>query len=140
MPIVRSISGLRATLSDGLSEELIYKYTSSFSKILHEGPIVVGRDGRQSGQWIEDLVWNAFKQSGREVRLLGIVPTPTVQLMVEHSDAVGGIVITASHNPSEWNGLKFIDNKGIFLNEEWNRKLWNEVDTFLSIDSFPKSN
>ena len=140
MPVVRSISGLRATLLDGLSEELIYKYTASFSKILPLGPIVVGRDGRQSGLWIEDLIWNTLIQSDRDIRLLGIVPTPTVQLMVEHSDAVGGIVITASHNPSEWNGLKFIDNKGIFLNEEWNRKLWNEVDSFSSIDSFPKSN
>ena len=140
MPIVHSISGLRATQNDGLSPELINKYISAFSKILPNGPVVVGRDGRQSGKWIEDIVLNTFTNSGREVRLLNVVPTPTVQLMVEHSDAIGGIVITASHNPSEWNGLKFIGGNGVFLDEQWNRKLWNEVDLISSYDALSKTN
>ncbi|MBI5324426.1 MAG: phosphoglucosamine mutase [Ignavibacteriae bacterium] len=135
MPVIRSISGLRATLNDGLDEELIYKYTYAFSKILHPGAIVIGRDGRPSGLWIENIVRKTLQEAGREVHLLGVVPTPTVQLMVEHSDATGGIIITASHNPSEWNGLKFIDDSGVFLNSEWNRILWDEVDSIKTINS-----
>jgi phosphomannomutase len=103
MPIIRSISGLRATLSDFLTPEVISKYVLSFSYLLPEGPIVVGRDGRPSGQWIEQVIVGSLISAGREVFILGTAPTPTVQLMTELSEAVGGIAITASHNPKEWN-------------------------------------
>jgi len=129
MPFIRSISGLRATLGDALTPATVATYAAAFAAMLPDGPIVVGRDGRPSGQWIEDVVVGALRASGRHVRVLGMVPTPTVQLLTEHSDAVGGISITASHNPAPWNGLKFIGGDGVFLDAAGNAALWNNVDT-----------
>ncbi len=124
MPFIRSISGVRATIDDSLPPDLIAQYVAAFTKILPVGPIVVGRDGRPSGRWIQEIVIDAIIASGRQAIGQGIVPTPTVQLAVEHSDAAGGIVITASHNPAEWNGLKFIGPDGVFLDAEQNQQLW----------------
>jgi phosphomannomutase len=141
MPVIRSISGLRATLDGSLTEELVKNYAFSFAKIQPEGAIFIGRDGRQSGLWIEEILSDTLVKSGREVRILGMVPTPTVQLSVEHSDAAGGIAITASHNPENWNGLKFIDSTGVFLDGSQNERLWIEVDSYthmkLVLDSVP---
>lgn len=89
----------------------------------------MGRDGRPSGKWIEQCAAGALAAAGREVRITGMAPTPTVQLMAEHSDAAGGIAITASHNPKEWNGLKFLNSSGIFLDALENKKLWEAVDS-----------
>jgi phosphomannomutase len=129
MPFIRSISGLRATLGDGLLPSVIASYAVAFAKTVNQGQIVIGRDGRPSGKWIEDIVAGALIASGCEVRLIGVVPTPTVQLEVEFSDASGGIAITASHNPGEWNGMKFINKNGVFLDEIENAKLWEIVDS-----------
>lgn len=134
MPIIRSISGLRATLGSdvatSLTPELLCSYALAFSSILPEGAIVVGRDGRPSGEWISEIIIGSLRACGREVRYLDIVPTPTVQLITEHSnDVVGGIAITASHNPAQWNGLKFIGADGVFLDAEQNAQLWNALDT-----------
>lgn len=128
MPFIRSISGLRATIGDGLSPHLIAAYTTAFANTVKGKKIVLGRDGRPSGKWVEDIVRGTLIACGCEVRLIGVAPTPTVQLEVEHSDASGGIVITASHNPGEWNGLKFINSDGVFLDEVENKKLWDLVD------------
>ncbi len=128
MAFIRSISGLRATLGDDLTPSVIATYAAAFAAILPPGPIVVGRDGRPSGVWIEEVILGALHASGREVRNAGMVPTPTVQLLTEHSDAAGGIIITASHNPAQWNGLKFIDAGGVFLDAEGNARLWAVVD------------
>lgn len=129
MAVIRSISGLRATLGDGLYPDLIANYSLAFSKTLPDGKIVIGRDGRPSGRWIENIVVGSLQASGRQVVNLGIVPTPTVQLFVEKSDAVGGIIITASHNPEEWNGLKFLNKEGVFLDADENNTLWLNYDT-----------
>ncbi|MCX7737176.1 MAG: phosphoglucosamine mutase [Candidatus Kapabacteria bacterium] len=128
MAVIRSISGLRATLGDGLTPELIANYSSAFAKLLPKGKIIVGRDGRPSGKWIEKIVIGSLLSCGREVVSLGVVPTPTVQLFVEKSDAVGGIIITASHNPEQWNGLKFLNKDGVFLDEFENKDLWRILD------------
>ena len=129
MPLIRSISGLRATLGDELSPSVVCEYALAFATILPEGDIVIGRDGRRSGEWIEQAVVSALRAIGRKAVLIGIAPTPTVQLLTEKSDAVGGIAITASHNPKEWNGLKFINAQGVFLNAEENNKLWTALDS-----------
>lgn len=129
MPVIRSISGLRATLGDGLTPELISNYSSSFANYLPAGKIIIGRDGRPSGKWIENIVLGTLMACGREVTSLGVVPTPTVQLFVEKSEAVGGIIITASHNPSQWNGLKFLNSDGVFLDESENKNLWKIYDS-----------
>jgi phosphomannomutase len=128
MPFIRSISGLRATLGDALTPAIVADYAAAFAAMLPDGAIVVGRDGRPSGCWIEDVVIGALRASSRHVRVLGMVPTPTVQLLTEHSDAVGGISITASHNPAPWNGLKFIGGDGVFLDADQNATLWKRVD------------
>ena len=124
MPLIRTISGLRATLSDSLTPMMIVNHVAAFDKILQKGKIVIGRDGRPSGKWMELLIAGTLSSCGREVELLGIVPSPTVQLAVEHSDAAGGISITASHNNEEWNGMKFINSEGVFLDLKENTKLW----------------
>ncbi len=129
MALVRSISGLRATLGDDLTPDLIVKYCSALANILPYGKIIIGRDGRQSGKWVENICVGTLSACGREIVILGIVPTPTVQLFVELSNAVAGIAITASHNPDQWNGLKFINSSGTFFSAEENQKLWNKLDS-----------
>lgn len=129
MPFIRSISGLRATLDNSLSPETVVLYANAFEQYLPEGEIIIGRDGRPSGKWIEELIADALSIRGRTVHLLGIVPTPTVQLLVEHTpNAVGGISITASHNPSEWNGMKFMGSDGVFLDAAENQEFWKFAD------------
>ncbi len=117
MALIRSISGLRGTIGDGLLPDSIVRYVSAFAEYCGGGTIVVGRDGRPSGEWIEEIVTATLRARGVDVWLLGTVPTPTVQLIVEKTDAVGGIAVSASHNPAEWNGLKFLNRDGIFLDK-----------------------
>lgn len=128
MPFIRSISGLRATLPESFTEDIAINYAKAFASILPAGDIVLGRDGRPSGEWIEKLVADALVLCGRNVRKLGICPTPTVQLFAEKTNAAGGIAVTASHNPEEWNGLKFINGQGVFLDASENAELWSVVD------------
>jgi len=128
MPFIRSISGIRATMGDSLVPSVLSNYVAAYSMLLPEGTIVVGRDGRPSGYWITKIVVGTLLSLGRQVDVLGIVPTPTVQLMTEKTDAVGGISITASHNPGEWNGLKFLNGDGVFLDAKANEKLFSLVD------------
>jgi phosphomannomutase len=78
---------------------------------------------------MQDIVIGSLRACGRVVRCLDLATTPTVQLFTEHSDAVGGIAITASHNPAPWNGLKFLDAGGVFLDADGNAALWHAVDT-----------
>lgn len=128
MPFIRSVSGLRATTADCLPEETIKQYVSAFHEVCPAGAIAVGRDGRPSGESISEIIINELVRMGREVHSLGIVPTPTVQLFAEREGFAGGIAVTASHNPSEWNGLKFVNSSGVFLNKEENLQLWQLVD------------
>lgn len=128
MPIIRSISGLRATVGDSLTPQLVVEYASAFSKLVPNGKIIIGIDGRPSGRWIESILAGTIVACGHTPVLLGLVPTPVVQLFVEHTDAVAGIIITASHNPKEWNGLKFLNKNGVFLNQKENERLWDILD------------
>ncbi len=127
MACIRSISGLRVT-NDELTQELIASYSRAFAAYLPAGPIVIGRDGRPSGLWMEEVVISTLTAYGRVVISLGIAPTPTIQLETEHSNAIGGISITASHNPSEWNGMKFLNAEGVFLNAEENLDFWKYLE------------
>jgi len=90
---------------------------------------MLGRDTRLSGEFFIEDIAQALVSSGRDVINLNIVPTPTVQFMVENTDAVGGIIVTASHNPSEWNGLKFVSEDGTFLLPDECEKLFSIVDS-----------
>lgn len=129
MPVIRSISGLRATIDDGsLNEDLLKKYSRAFAEFTNFGKIVVGRDGRLGSEHLEQIVIDTLTKSGCEVVSLGIAPTPTIQLYAELPGFDGGIAITASHNPQNWNGMKFISSEGIFLDKNGNEKLWEVVD------------
>ncbi|MDI6765274.1 MAG: phosphoglucosamine mutase [Bacteroidota bacterium] len=125
MSLIFSISGIRGIVGESLTPDVIVKYSSAFAQFCNHGKVVIGQDGRVTGRIISNLVSSTFLSIGCDVVDLGIVPTPTVALAVEKLVAAGGIAITASHNPIQWNGLKFIAQTGMFLNAEENQKLWN---------------
>ena len=127
--LVRSISGLRATLGDDLTPDLVATYAAAFAHFCSGGPIVVGRDGRRGGEAIEQIVLGTLAICGADVHRLGVVPTPSVQLATGSSEATGGISITASHNPEEWNGLKFLGKDGLFLGPEEVARFFELVDS-----------
>jgi phosphomannomutase len=126
-PII-SISGIRGVLGDSLVPENIIKYTSAFARFAGHKRIVIGRDGRLHGELVEKIIESALLMNGCEVINLGVAPTPTISLAIEVMKAQGGIAITASHNPQEWNGMKFINSKGIFLNAEENAQFLSNAD------------
>src|SRR5256885_5338677 len=111
------VSGIRGIVGKDLTEEMVARYASAFGLGAKERKplVVVGRDARESGPAFERAVVAGLVSVGCSVVKVGLVPTPTVQLAVEHHAAGGGIAITASHNPIEWNALKFIGPDGIFL-------------------------
>lgn len=117
-----SVSGVRGRVGDPLTPELITGIAAAFGAFLrHEGdsgPVYVGRDSRTSGPMLQRAVVAGLQSVGCPVTELGVVPTPTLLLAVEESDAAGGLCVTASHNPAEWNALKLVDGQGIFLDAE----------------------
>jgi phosphomannomutase len=131
-PII-SISGIRGIFGESLTPENIVKYTTSFAKYTGRKRIVIGRDGRLNGNIIEKIVESTLLFNGCEVINIGAAPTPTIALAVEKLKAQGGISITASHNPQQWNGMKFINSKGIFLDADENK-------SFLSFDDDKNNN
>jgi phosphomannomutase len=115
-----SVSGVRGRVGEALTPEVMAKFAAGFGAwaLARNGgkaTIVVGRDSRVSGPMFHPVVLSALQSVGCNVIDLGMVPTPTVQLAVEHHHAAGGLAITASHNPIEWNALKFIGPSGLFL-------------------------
>eukprot|EP01126_Amoeba_proteus_P026209 TRINITY_DN2598_c0_g1_i12.p1 TRINITY_DN2598_c0_g1~~TRINITY_DN2598_c0_g1_i12.p1 ORF type:complete len:457 (+),score=98.06 TRINITY_DN2598_c0_g1_i12:107-1477(+) len=140
-PLMVSVSGVRGIAGKSFTPAVVEKYTSSFAflqsnKFGHGGTIVVGRDSRVSGPWVKLIVHGTLLAMGFNVLEIGIVPTPTVQYMVMKEKMKGGIVITSSHNPVEWNGLKFIDSSGLFLSPADCTKLFELSDGMLK---FPTS-
>jgi len=130
--IIRSISGVRGTAPE-FNSEAIEKYAQAFHTMQPDGVLILGRDTRPSGAEFLDIFAHALILRGRDVINLNVVPTPTVQFMVENTDAAGGIIITASHNPIEWNGLKFVRSDGTFLHPGECEKLFNMVDGEISL-------
>ncbi len=124
MALMVSISGIRGIIGETLTPETVVMYASAFAEYCGRGPIAVGRDGRISGKAITHLVTSTLIQMGSDVVTLGVVPTPTVALAVEKLGLAGGISVTASHNPMEWNGLKFFAPTGLFLDAEQNEAFW----------------
>ncbi|MBE0432061.1 phosphoglucosamine mutase [candidate division WOR-3 bacterium] len=117
MALKFSISGLRGIVGKDLNPAVIYRYARDFGRFVNAGSIVIGRDTRQSGKIFRQAVIEGLNAADCPVIDLGIVPTPTVLFMVRRLKAGGGIVITASHNPIEWNALKFVSSQGLFLDE-----------------------
>ena len=110
-----SVSGVRGIFGESLTPEIAENFASYFGIFCDRGKIIVGRDSRTSGPEMFHAVSTGLMSVGCDVVDLGIVSTPTVLLAVEESDATGGISITASHNPAEWNAMKFVGENGMFL-------------------------
>src|SRR5690554_3556868 len=129
MTLIKSISGIRGTIggrsNEGLSPLDIVKFTAGFGKLIQQktgsNRIVIGRDVRISGEMVRNLVVGTLQSIGIDVVDLGLSTTPTVEIAVPAENAGGGIILTASHNPSEWNALKLINEKGEFINDEQGR-------------------
>ena len=122
---MESISGVRGIVGSSLTPEVVVRYAQAFAEFCNKGPVVVGRDGRITGKILTNILVSTLLAKGCDVRAIGICPTPTVALETEHSDAAGGVIVTASHNPMEWNGLKFLNADGIFLDADENTALRN---------------
>ena len=110
-----SISGVRGVVGDSLSPTLLTRFAQAFGTYLGSGAIVIGRDPRTSGEMVKQAVVAGLLSSGCRVVDVGMCPVPTIQMMVRRCGALGGLAITASHNPPEWNALKFIGTDGLFL-------------------------
>jgi len=134
-----SVSGVRGRVGESLTPEIIAKFAAGFgawamSRGTGKARIVVGRDSRVSGPMFQLVVHAALQSVGCDVIDVGMVPTPTVQLAVEHHQANGGLAITASHNPIEWNALKFIGPSGLFLDSDEGKQMREVVES-----NFPRA-
>lgn len=150
MSLLKSISGIRGTIGGSVGENLtpvdIVKFTAAFATIVANGKlnprIVVGRDGRISGEMVQQLVMQTLVSLGLEVIDLGLSTTPTVEIAVPAESAVGGIIITASHNPKEWNALKLLNEKGEFIDATVGAQVLSLAEaqnfSFSSIDKLGK--
>jgi phosphomannomutase len=125
MSLMVSISGVRGIVGTSLTPEVLVKYARAFAGYTRRGTIVLGRDGRVSGKLLGNIVSSTLLAAGCDVIALGVVPTPTIAIAVEKLGAAGGISLTASHNPIEWNGLKFMGPSGMFLDAAESRLFWN---------------
>ena len=118
MALKISISGIRGVVGEDLDAEVVARFAAAVGNMLPEGAVVVARDSRPSGPALCRAVSAALLSTGHDVIDAGILSTPGTELLVQDTDAVGGIIITASHNPVEWNALKLLDAKGLFFSQE----------------------
>ena len=128
MALMVSVSGIRGIVGESLTPETVVKYARAFAEFTSRGTVVLGRDGRISGKLFANIASSTLLAAGCDVVALGVAATPTISLAVEELHAAGGISVTASHNPIEWNGLKFIGPAGLFLDADENRTLWKLAD------------
>ena len=134
MTLIKSISGIRGTIGgsedEGLTPLDIVKYTTAYADIVIIGDnkkIVVGRDARISGLMVNQLVCGTLMSKGIDVVDLDLSTTPTVEMAVVKEKAAGGIILTASHNPKQWNALKLLNSKGEFISEKMGNKIIQKV-------------
>jgi phosphomannomutase len=124
--LIKSISGIRGTIGgvpgEGLTPIDVVNFTAAYGMWVREqaasNKVVIGRDARISGPWIAELIIHTLRNLGIDVINLELSTTPTVEFAVEKESAGGGIIVTASHNPLNWNALKFLNSKGEFISEE----------------------
>jgi phosphomannomutase len=150
MTLIKSISGIRGTIGgkpgDGLSPLDVVKFTASYATFMqtrnNRKTIIVGRDARISGEMVNHLVVGTLIAMGYDVVNIGLATTPTTELAVTMEEAAGGIILTASHNPKQWNALKLLNEKGEFLNaaegEEILRIADEEDFSFVDVDKIGK--
>lgn len=136
MTLIKSISGIRGTIGGSTGENLtpidIVNFTAAFGTWLKQkdqgNKVVIGRDARISGEMVQSLIANTLVGLGFDVVDLGLATTPTVEVAVPEEGAAGGIIITASHNPKQWNALKLLNNRGEFISEADGKALLDLVE------------
>ncbi len=150
MTLIKSISGIRGTIGGQSGNALtpidVVKFTAAFGSMIKKDTksckIVVGRDARLSGDMVNRLVCATLSGLGIEVIDLGLSTTPTVEMAVVMEKADGGIILTASHNPKQWNALKLLNSKGEFISDEFGKQMLhvadNEVIEFAEVDKLGK--
>jgi len=148
MALIKSISGIRGTIGgypgEGLSPLDVVKFTAAYAAFIKANTtretnvIVVGRDARLSGGMVNDLVSSTLRVMGFDVVNIGLASTPTTEVAVTGMKACGGIIITASHNPKQWNALKLLNENGEFLNDEQGKEVLRiaeaEAFEFVGVD------
>ena len=152
MTLIKSISGIRGTIGGKVGDNLtpidVVKFAASYGLWIKEQSdkstysVVIGRDARISGEMIQNLVINTLVAMGINVINLDLSTTPTVEIAVPKENADGGIILTASHNPKQWNALKLLDSKGEFLSSTHNQRVLdiasNDSMNFSDVDSLGK--
>lgn len=147
MTLIKSISGIRGTIggkpAEGLSPVDVVKFTASYAKFIRsktdKKTIVVGRDARISGEMVKNIVCGTLMSMGFNVINIGLATTPGTEMAVTMSGSAGGIILTASHNPKQWNALKLLNDKGEFLNAAEGEEILRIADcddfSFVDVDS-----
>lgn len=152
MSLIKSISGIRGTIGgrpgEGLSALDVVKFTSAYASFIKKhttrdsATIVVGRDARLSGKMVDKLVCGTLVSMGLNVVNIGLASTPTTEIAVVEENACGGIIITASHNPKQWNALKLLNENGEFLNDEQGKEVLRIAEAedfdYASVDELGK--
>ncbi len=136
--LMKSVSGIRGIVGETMTPDLVLKVGSAFARYCKKGTVVVGRDSRITGGAIAGMIESVLMMSGCNVVRIGIVPTPTVQIMVEELGADGGVVISASHNPIEWNAFKLINKTGTFLNAAEMKRFFALMDADHAFEKWDK--
>lgn len=153
MTLIKSISGIRGTIGGTPGESLtpldLVKFTAAYCKFLKESlgvdrtlKVVLGRDARISGEMVSNVVEGTLMGCGVDVISIGLATTPTVEVAVTENGADGGIILTASHNPKQWNALKLLGNRGEFLNDKEGKRILEIAATdgydFVDVDALGK--
>jgi len=139
MTLIKSISGIRGTIGGETGENLtpidIVKFTAAYASFIRkvsrqsQPRIVVGRDARISGEMVHRIITGTLIGMGCDVTDIGLATTPTTEIAVPKEEAAGGIIITASHNPKQWNALKLLNQNGEFLNAEEGKEILELAET-----------
>ena len=122
-----SVSGVRGIVGEGLTPDVITKFAQAYGSEFGPGKIVVGRDSRVTGDMVKYAVWSGLMSVGCDVVDIDMASTPTTELVTEKNEHAGGIIITASHNPKEWNALKLLAPDGLFLTAEQGERILERI-------------
>ena len=139
MTLIKSISGIRGTIGGRVGDSLnpldIVRFSASYATFIKKqgyssNKIIIGRDARLSGEMVSNIVSGTLIGCGFDVIDVGLSTTPTIEVAVKLAKSAGGIIITASHNPKEWNALKLLNNKGEFLSKEYGEQILQFAENY----------
>ena len=128
MALIRTVSGVRGIVDSDLTDEALYRHVAAMAQLLPPGAVLLARDSRPHGQRFMAVAAQALTDANRQICLAGMVPTPTAQFLVTHLRLAGAVIITASHNPVEYNGMKFMGSDGVYFGAEQCDILYGRAD------------